>query len=531
MSAPPISRAPVDGGAPRADPGASLLGPALLLTGGRALAFAAAFLVPVVLARVLSQAEFGAYKQIFLLFSTLYYSAQLGAATSLFYFVPRTPGAAARYTGNSVAVLGLAGATAAAALVAGRDAVAWMFGGPQLGPFLFELGAYLLLTLIAAPLEIVLISRGRIRGATWAYALSDVARAAFIVVPALVWGGIGPVMTGAVLFAAARALVALVWLRRELGAGLAADRSALPEQLAYALPFGLAVLVATLQAHAHQLFVSHAFDAATFAIYAVGCLQIPLVDFLATPTGDVMMVRMTEALRDGRRDAALATWNDAVASLALLLVPLAAVLMVVADELIPLLFTDAYAASVPIFRLWTVSILLAPLMTDGALRVFAATRLLLALGVAQLVLVVALVYPLLGFFGLRGAVLVTLLALALAKGVGLWRLAGRLGVGTPQVLPWRRLVGIAAATALAAAAAITAEALLDLPRLAAIAADGVVLGGVYAGLVIAWGLVPPRELAALRARFGEAGVRRRTRRTAATTDGTGAAVAPRPEAG
>src|SRR5687768_7443469 len=67
---------------------ASGIKPTLLLTSGRMVAFAATFFVPVVLARVLSQAEFGTYKQLFLVYATLYYVAQFGIAESLFYFVP-----------------------------------------------------------------------------------------------------------------------------------------------------------------------------------------------------------------------------------------------------------------------------------------------------------------------------------------------------------------------------------------------------------------------------------------------------------
>jgi O-antigen/teichoic acid export membrane protein len=479
----------------------SLLGAALRLTAGRALAFGAAFLVPVVLARVLAQAEFGAYKQLFLLYSTIYYTAQLGAATSLFYFVPRTPARAARYAGNALAVLGAAGAVAALALVAGRERVVWLFGGSALGGELPELGAYLALTLVAAPLEIVLIARGRIAGASASYALSDLARAGCLVLPAAAGGGVAAVMGGAVLFAVARAAVALIWLRRELGAPLATDRTLLGEQLGYALPFGLAVLIATLQAHAHQLFVSHAFDAATFAIYAVGCLQIPLVDFLATPTGDVMMVRMSEALAARRRDLAVATWHEAVAHLALFLFPLAALLIVAAEALIPWLFTDAYRASVPIFRLWTCGVFVAPFLVEGVLRVFAATRTLVLLSTAQLLLVVTLIQPAIGRFGLAGAVLVSLLATAMAKALALAFAARHLGAGA-RLLPWRRLMGTGAATGVAAAATIAVQATAGLADLPALLLDGLVFGAVYGALVLAWGLAPPGSVAALRERVG-----------------------------
>ena len=68
-------------------------GAALLLVAGRTVGFAAAFAIPVVLARIFDQAAFGTYKQLFLIYATLYGLAQLGAAESLYYFVPREPAA------------------------------------------------------------------------------------------------------------------------------------------------------------------------------------------------------------------------------------------------------------------------------------------------------------------------------------------------------------------------------------------------------------------------------------------------------
>jgi len=48
----------------------SVFRPALLLMSGRTLAFVATFFIPVVLTRIFDPAQFGTYKQLFLVFST-----------------------------------------------------------------------------------------------------------------------------------------------------------------------------------------------------------------------------------------------------------------------------------------------------------------------------------------------------------------------------------------------------------------------------------------------------------------------------
>ena len=74
--------------------------PELALTLGRSVGFAVSFFIPVVLVRMFDQTTFGSYKQLFLVFSTLYFIAQVGMAESLFYFVPQTAGRRGAYVGS-----------------------------------------------------------------------------------------------------------------------------------------------------------------------------------------------------------------------------------------------------------------------------------------------------------------------------------------------------------------------------------------------------------------------------------------------
>src|SRR5690554_3593001 len=101
----------------------ALFRPALILMSGRFLGFAVAFLIPMVLARLFTQSEFGAYKQLFLVYGTLFAIAQLGVAESLYYFMPSSGKNSARYISNTLIVLGVLGLVSLAALVLLREPV------------------------------------------------------------------------------------------------------------------------------------------------------------------------------------------------------------------------------------------------------------------------------------------------------------------------------------------------------------------------------------------------------------------------
>ena len=88
----------------------SVFKPAFMLMSGRAVGFVVSFAIPVVLARLFDRSEFGTYKQLFLIFTTLYGIGQLGMAESLYYFLPTAPAARGSYLVNSLLCLGAAGA-------------------------------------------------------------------------------------------------------------------------------------------------------------------------------------------------------------------------------------------------------------------------------------------------------------------------------------------------------------------------------------------------------------------------------------
>src|SRR5215475_12080434 len=227
----------------------------------------------------------------------------------------------------------------------------------------------MILMLIGAALEIVMIARKRFRWATVTYAASDVIRGVLMIAFALVTRQLEWVLIGGLIFLAIRVAAFLLYLRCEFPGDLRFDTQLLKQQFMYTVPFSFAVLIDIIQQNYHQYAVSFYFDAATFAIYSVGCLQIPLTDFLASPASNVMMVRMGEELRDGRRQHLLPIWHDTSRKLALVFIPLAALLIVNAHRIITFLYTDRYAASVPIFTLWSLTVVSSIFQTDGVLRV------------------------------------------------------------------------------------------------------------------------------------------------------------------
>jgi O-antigen/teichoic acid export membrane protein len=480
-----------------------ITGPAFLLVAGRTAGMIATFAIAPLFARWFSVEEMGTYKTFYLLYPTLYGLAQLGMAESLYYFIPRADrerrsgvpgdgGNIGRYVCNAAISLLIAGLAAFALLYTFRRDVAAYFNNPAVVDIVVPLGLFLTLMLVGTVLEITMISRKQHMSAAIAYALSDIGRTALFIVPAWLLGSMQAVFYGAVAFAAIRLATMLVVVARQYGREFRPDLVLWRSQLGYALPFALAVSLEVILVSYHQYVVGGTVTPEMFAIYAMGCMTIPLVDLIMTSTTSVMMVKMAEHATD--RHEALALFHDTVSRLAFLIAPVAIGLAVLAQPFIITLYTGAYAASVPIFTVWALTLLPAIFAVDAFLRVFAQTRFLLVMNAVRLGLVIALIGWFLDTFGLPGAVLVTLTATVTAKALALVRISRLLQVGIAGVLPWGAVARIGLR---AAAAAVPARALAgvlgDTPWLA-FTAGGAVYGIAYAVLCYAPGIAEPAAI-------------------------------------
>jgi O-antigen/teichoic acid export membrane protein len=258
----------------------------------------------------------------------------------------------------------------------------------------------------------------------------------------------------------------------------------LRQQVTYTLPFALAVMVEMLQENYHQFAVAGRFDIATFAIYSVGCLQIPLVDFLAGPTCNVMMIRMREESHDGRFDQVLAIWHDSTRKLALVFFPLAGFLLANAFPLITLLFTERYAAAVPLFQIFSLSIIGSVFQVNGGLRVFAQNRFLFISNVVRLAAIVILMNGFIGTFDLAGPVLLTVAGIFAVKTCALLRLKTVLRTSLRQILPWKDLGSTLIISMVAAIPSAFLTAKLQLPALVLLPLSGAAFLGTYCTLLL-----------------------------------------------
>jgi len=422
------------------------------LLGGRLAGFAVAFVVPIVIVRLLPQADYGTYKQFLLICGFLIGILPMGAGASLYYFIPREPARARGYLLQTVMFLLLVGGVAAAGLWTFRDELARRFDSPDLVLLAGLMGLFVIFELLGHLLEQVIVVAQQARAGAAVFAGSDLVRAIALLVPALLTRSLFWVCAGAVVYAFLRATALVAWSLITYGVRrpLRLDWGQAEVQARYALPFGVSVLVHNVLLLFHSFYVASVTGPAVFAVYAVGTQQIAPVQLFFKSLFDVTLVRMTEHHAGEQWADMQRLWRTLIAKQGLIMVPVVVGMWMLAPAFIEGVFTAAYLDAVPVFRLQLLVIWLTMLNDHSVLRACGDTKVILGASVAGLVATVVAVPLLMPRLGLSGAILGFLIGLVCVKLVGLSRLRRVLHMRRRDVLPWGVLGRYLTASVLAA---------------------------------------------------------------------------------
>ncbi|GAC1535842.1 MAG: hypothetical protein NVS2B9_01330 [Myxococcales bacterium] len=445
----------------------------------RVTSFVVGLGLPLVLVRLLEPAQYGAYKQFFLVGLTVVMIGQIGMTQSLFYFVPRGGAQRGVYVAQTLIVLAGLGFVFGAGLWLLAPRLGTWLGSPELASLRLPLAIYGGGMLAAAPLEGSLISDGRVNGAAFAFTLSDLVRTVLMVAAARLLGGHWLFWAAAFLASLRLMTVWTLVLRGALPFGRP-QRATLRAQLDFALPFaGASLLLVALQSFS-QYAVSVSFDPATFALFTVASFHMPVVDIVFNPICEVMMVELGRPGVRENRPVALSHWHEAMGWLSSILFPAACGAWLVGPTTLPLLFTHRYEAAVPLFMITTFGILLATLPVDALLRAAGETRFLFGFNFVRLVATVVFVVSGLKLFGLKGAIIGSLVSETGARVVMLLRGSRFFGGPLRDLFDWTALGEIAGASVFASAPTFFLGLLLR-PALPAIGASVAVYGVFYLG--------------------------------------------------
>lgn len=367
--------------------------------------YAVGFVMPMVLVRLLSQSDYGSYQQMVLIGTAAVGIMTFGLPTSIYYFyhqvvAEKLPALIAQTT----ILLSLAGLLALAGIWIGADYFAATLNNPSVG-MLIRIYACSLLFLIGSEHCLhFMISENKYGLAVTFEVAETFVRVITLLIP--IWMGFGlfGLIIGIVSYSVLRFFVRNIYLIAGSGLNFSGWRkhAFVHEQVRYSLPIAMVSLSGLLGSVINRGMLATSFTPSSFAIYAVGALEIPLDVIFQASVANVLRASLPPLVRDGNLEEVVRIMREAVRKLSMIVLPSFIFLLGHAYQFITLLFTSNYAESVPVFKIYLWLVPLHMLVLSPIPQAFGKPKLNFYIVFAMTALLIVLGYILLktiGFYG------------------------------------------------------------------------------------------------------------------------------------
>lgn len=429
-----------------------------MLTGSRAIGQILNVLAGLLVVRALTQADYGTYRQIILLYTTIYLLGEAGFAQSLYRFIPRDRERARVFIGQALMAAVVMAVFWTLALVGLAGSISAYFGNASLAGYMWLLAAYLGLSLLAKVPEAGLVTLERIPSASLNIAAFEALKFTLVVAVLKFNGAISWLLWAMVLATAARLIHLLVLLRGQVEVRVTPEFRG---QWLYSATLWLPAILNISATYAHQYIVGHYFSTSDFAIYAVACFQVPFMGVLASSVNDVFLVRAARYVKEERHREIYQVWLAACRKSLLVYLPVTIGLAVLARPLIATLFGAQYVSAAPLFIILLWIIPFNALLQDGMFRAYHRMRIYSFFYGLRVVLAIGLGLAGVRLYGMWGAAVSTVVATAILNGTQLIKVAELLRVSYAMVLPWRDIGRILLAAAAAMLPAMLCGELIE----------------------------------------------------------------------
>jgi O-antigen/teichoic acid export membrane protein len=430
--------------------------------------------LPILLVRLMAQAEYGVYKEAFLFVGTATNVATFGVGMSAFYFMPRYPERGGQIALNILVYNFVAGWIPLIVLAFWPQILKALFRTDALGPLAILLGFLVLVTLTSSLVQQIPTALQDVRYSTIFIVGTQLVRAIMLAAAALLFRSVKSLIIAAILNQLFSMAVLFWYLHGRFPRFWTHfDWPFFKQQLAYALPYGAFGLLWVIQKDLDNYFVSASLGPSDYAIYAVGWLDVPLISLILESVASVMSVRVSTLQLENRKTDIRYVTAAATNRLSAIQFPLFMLLLVAGHDLIVLLYTKAYEKSADIFLITILLIPLSVFLLDPIVRAYKDLRnFLLAVRIAIFVGLFCVLGPAIRHFGMMGAAITAVAAQAIERIIIAWRAARAVDATVKDVALYLGLFKVTGVTIAAGLVAYTVRNLINpallIPRIAAV---------------------------------------------------------------
>jgi O-antigen/teichoic acid export membrane protein len=211
------------------------------------------------------------------------------------------------------------------------------------------------------------------------------------------------------------------------------DKKIIFSWISYSLPLIFSAFVGGLASVINASLVQYYYhgNTAIFAVYRYGARELPFVNGLFEGLGLGIIPSLIKNMNDGLYQLRKNTLH-----LLHLVFPFSIILMFFINSWFPVLFSDQFLDSIPIFKIFLFLVVFRIIPTNTVINALGHARILAVIGFLELIIHLILSYFGLKWFGLIGIAYATFFAYSFEKLLGLFYLWWKKGVFITHLIPF-----------------------------------------------------------------------------------------------
>lgn len=328
---------------------------ALWLGIGQFCTFAITFLTAPILARYFDKVEYGTYRQILYVYTSVQTLFTMGLPSVFSYFIPRlNTGQQKLLVRKMTLLLFLLGAAFSLLLYVSADMISGLLKNPELSTGLRLFSPFPLFTLPTMGVEGIYTALRRTKEIAVYHIVSKLFMLACIVLPVVIWHmGYREAVIG---WGIASFLTFLVAMYMKNKPYFKIQVEEIPniyrDVFGYSLPLAGAFVVGFFVNSADQFFVSRYYGTQVFAEFSNGCFSIPIVGMVAASVKGVLLPLFSKADAEHDLTNVVQSYNNAVKKTATIVLPMLLFCFFFANDIMIALFGEKYQASKDFLRMY-----------------------------------------------------------------------------------------------------------------------------------------------------------------------------------
>jgi O-antigen/teichoic acid export membrane protein len=397
----------------------------------KVIGFGCSFALPLLVVRYLPLDAVGHYRESFQVITNAVIILPLGFSMSAYYFLSRETERRAASILNILLFNFIVGGLACATLYFFPQLLGSLFRTDELTALAPKIGIVIWIWIFSTFLETVAVANQEARAATVFIITAQCSKTLLMGAAVFAFATVESFIYAAMVQGVIQTFILLNYLRSRFpGFWRSFDPAFFREQMAYALPFGLAGVLWMAQYDIHNYFVGYKFSSEDFAIYAYGCFEVPLIAILSESVTSVLIPRMNTLQLGGERDEMVRLTARAMQKLALLYFPIYVFFLVTAQTFIVTLFTDKFERSASVFVINLTLLPFSVIILDPIIRSYKELgRRFLLTRIFVLTSMVAVLYFALDRLDMTGMIAVAVGAILTEKLIAEVIVIRKLGVG------------------------------------------------------------------------------------------------------